>query len=365
VTDSRGYSRKYTKTITVLDYSVPKIVPISGESEVVAARCDSSGNLSDTGTYLKIKAKRSYSKVISSGAQKNLCSIRYRYKAEGGSYSSWTTILATTATSDEVVTGALLGGALSVQSSYMVQVQAVDSIGETGTTTISLPTERVYMHKAGSINSLGIGEYVEEENTVSVSEQIGVRLKGGYKPIEIPQYTDFDTLTTPNMYFGRYTYTPEYVNCPIKVQSTFSLEVISMGRDGQLLQRVTRCSEEGTMYERQYYSAAWHEWECVNPPMVVDVEYRTKERYLGKPVYTKVIYCDTLPNAAYKLFAHGATAKQVIRCVGQMSDGNSIPFYFNSTNFVEIYGGPEYVVIFAGNDKTNRSAYAQMWYVKD
>lgn len=365
VTDSRGYSRKYTKTITVLDYSVPQIVPISGESEVVAARCDSSGNLSDNGTYLKIKAKRSYSKVISSGAQKNLCSIRYRYKAEGGSYSSWTTILATTATSDEVVTGALLGGALSVQSSYMVQVQAVDSIGETGTTTISLPTERVYMHKAGSINSLGIGEYVEEENTISVSEQIGVRLKGGYKPIEIPQYTDFDTLTTPNMYFGRYTYTPEYVNCPIKVQSTFSLEVISMGRDGQLLQRVTRCSEEGTVYERQYYSAGWHEWECVNPPMVVDVEYRTKERYLGKPVYTKVIYCDTLPNAAYKLFAHGATAKQVIRCVGQMSDGNSIPFHFNSTNFVEIYGGPEYVVIFAGNDKTNRSAYAQMWYVKD
>jgi hypothetical protein len=99
--------------------------------------------------------------------------------------------------------------------------------------------------------------------------------------------------------------------------------------------------------------------------MVVDVEYRTNERYLGKPVYTKVIYCDTLPNTAYKLFAHGATVKQVIRCVGQMSDGNSIPFHFNATNWVEIYGGPEYVVILAGNDKTDRSAYAQLWYVKD
>lgn len=365
VTDSRGYSRKYTKTITVLDYSVPQIIPVSGESEVIAARCDSGGNLSDSGTYLKIKAKRSYSKVISSGSQKNLCSIRYRYKAEGGSYSSWATILATTATSDEVTTGALLGGALSVQSTYVVQVQAVDSIGETATTTLSLPTERVYMHKAASINSLAFGEYAEEENTISVSKDIGVRLKGGYKPIEIPEFTDFDTLTTPNMYFGRYTYTPEYVNCPIKVQSTFSLEVISMGRDGQLLQRVTRCSDEGAVYERQYYSYEWHEWECVNPPMAVDVEYRTTERYLGKPVYTKVIYCDVLPNAANKLFAHGATAKQVIRCVGQMSDGNSIPFHFNATNWVEIYAGPEYVVILAGNDKTNRSAYAQLWYVKD
>ena len=178
VTDSRGYSRKYTQTITVIDYSAPRIIPISTESEVVAARCDSSGNLSDTGTYLKIKAKRSYSKVNISGANKNLCYIRYRYKKEGGSFSSWTTILATTATSDEITTGALLSGGLSVTSSYVVQVQAVDSIGEVGTTEIYLPTERVYMHKAGSINSLGIGKYAEEENMVDIAEDITVKVRG-------------------------------------------------------------------------------------------------------------------------------------------------------------------------------------------
>ena len=187
VTDSRGYSRTYTQTITVVDYSSPKVIPISSESEVIAARCDSGGNLSDTGTYLKIKAKRSYSKVNISGANKNLCYIRYRYKKEGGSFSSWTTILATTATSDEITTGALLSGALSVTSSYVVQIQAVDSIGETGTTELYLPTERVYMHKAGSINSLGIGKYAEEENTVDVAEDITVKVRGdlivGDRPI--------------------------------------------------------------------------------------------------------------------------------------------------------------------------------------
>ena len=179
VTDSRGYSRTYTSTITVVDYSVPQIIPISGESEVIAARCDSSGNLSETGTYLKIKAKRSYSKVYVSGANKNLCYIRYRYKKEGGSFSSWTTILATTTTSDEIVTGALLSGALSVTSSYVVEIQALDSIGEVGTTDLSLPTERVYMHEAGSINSLGIGKYAEEENTVDIAEDITVKVRGG------------------------------------------------------------------------------------------------------------------------------------------------------------------------------------------
>ena len=364
VTDSRGFSRTYTQTITVLAYSEPKILPISGESEIIAARCDSSGNLTDSGKYLKIKAKRSYNKVTASGVQKNFCSIRYRYKAEGGSYSSWTTILATTASSDSITTGALLGS-LNVKTSYLVQVQAVDTMGETSTANVSIPTEMIYSHKAGSIRSYSFGEYAEVENLFSIAGDIGFKAKGGFVPIEIPEFTDFNTLTKPNLYYARYTYVPGYVNCPISVQTTFSLEVISLGRDGQLLQRITRCSAEATVYERQYYSSAWHEWECINPPMEVGVEYRTTERYLGKVVYTKVVNFGTLPNTAYKFVEHGAKATQVIRCVGQISDGNSIPFHFSTTNWVEIYAGPQYVVILTGNDKTNRSAYAQMWYIKD
>lgn len=176
--DSRGFTRTYTKTVTFLPYANPRIIPASGESEIICARCDSSGNLSDSGTYLKIKAKRSYSKAVSSGSQKNFCSIRYRYKAEGGSYSSWTTILATGAASDEVSTGALLGGALALTSSYVVQVGVVDTLGEEDTTTVSVPTDKVYMHRAGSINSLGIGKYAEDENTVDVSEDITSIFRG-------------------------------------------------------------------------------------------------------------------------------------------------------------------------------------------
>lgn len=176
--DSRGFTRTYPKTVTFLPYANPRIIPASGESEIICERCDSSGNLSDSGTYLKIKAKRSYSKVVSSGSQKNFCSIRFRHKAEGGSYSEWTTILATGAASDEVSTGALLGGALALTSSYVVQVGVVDTLGEEDTTTVSIPTAKIYMHRAGSINSLGIGKYAEEENTVDVAEEITTKFRG-------------------------------------------------------------------------------------------------------------------------------------------------------------------------------------------
>lgn len=201
--DSRGYSRTYTKTITVIPYANPRIIPVSGEDEIIAARCDSSGNLTDSGTYLKIKAKRSYSKVVASGEQKNFCSIRYRYKVEGGSYSSWTTILATTATSDEITTGALLGGALDTTKSYVVQVGVVDTIGESNNTTISIPTDKIYMHRAGSLNSLGIGQYVEEKNCIDIANELNIygRVYGiGKTKVAIQEGEDFNEFRNFGVY---------------------------------------------------------------------------------------------------------------------------------------------------------------------
>lgn len=178
VTDSRGFTKTYTNTITVIDHSAPRIIPISGKSEVIAARCNAEGALDVNGTYLLIAAKRSYSKVEVSGVQKNFCKIQYRYKVDGGSYSSWVDILARTAADDEVLTGALLAGALVTTSTYVVQIRVIDDIGDTGTTTIFVPTEKVYMHKAGSINAIGIGKYAEEVNTVDIGEDMTTIFRG-------------------------------------------------------------------------------------------------------------------------------------------------------------------------------------------
>ena len=178
VTDSRGFSRTYTQTVKVIDHSSPRILPVSGESEVIAARCNSEGALDDNGTYLLIAAKRAYSKVEASGVQKNYCKIQYRYKVDGGSYSSWTDILSRTAASDEVITGALLEGTLSTTSTYMVQIRAIDDLGEAGTTNTFISTEKVYMHEAASLNSLGIGKYAEEENVVDIAEDITAIFRG-------------------------------------------------------------------------------------------------------------------------------------------------------------------------------------------
>ena len=54
----------------------------------------------------------------------------------------------------------------------------------------------------------------------------------------------------------------------------------------------------GYMAQRYFNSNAWTAWEYINPPLTVGYEYRTTERYNGKPVYAKLVAWDsTIPSA--------------------------------------------------------------------
>ena len=48
---------------------------------------------------------------------------------------------------------------------------------------------------------------------------------------------------------------------------------------------------ESTDYPGCYYRMVGSVVEWFNPPMLLGVEYRTTERYLGKPVYAKIVNC--------------------------------------------------------------------------
>lgn len=160
-TDNRGFTGELPKEINVIEYSQPKLEGVS------AVRCDKNGNESDGGTYLKITAKRSYSPVVSDGVQKNFCTIQYQYTQNGTSWTPWATILAPNSlSSDEVVTGALLNGALSDQLSYVVRVMAIDDVGRYADAYITVSTDKVYWHRDGERNALGLGKYNERDNAV-------------------------------------------------------------------------------------------------------------------------------------------------------------------------------------------------------
>lgn len=171
VTDSRGYKKEITKTITMIPYSKPTI------TDVEVYRCDVNGNAADGGTYLKIKATRVYRAVKSGTEHKNFCKIQYRYKSGSGSYSSWTTIMDENASGNKVETGSLLNGGLKAENTYTVQIRVIDTIGESSSTTVQIPTDKVYCHRDGARNSFAFGGYVDEDNAFIIAEGIKFKVK--------------------------------------------------------------------------------------------------------------------------------------------------------------------------------------------
>lgn len=96
----------------------------------------------------------------------------------------------------------------------------------------------------------------------------------------------------------------------------------------------------GTVSQRSQKGASsgWIPWEYVNPPMKLGVEYRTTERYLGKPVYVKLIDCGNLPDGTTKEVAHGITNLDFI--VGAQAIASNSSSGFNGHTYMPaIYNG--------------------------
>lgn len=209
--DSRGFTNYITQTINALDYTDPRVVAANGERDIICARCDKDGNLTDSGTYLKIKARRRYSTCIDNGVQHNKCEIRYRYKkTAASSFSSWVTLLAATnLTTEEVTSSPLLEGTLSAEDSYEVHVDAVDTFGNHAYAKFDIPTEKVFMERDGARRSVAIGKYVEQDNAVEIAEDMDLYYKGDNVENkffslrgneEIPSGADLNNYKKPNVY---------------------------------------------------------------------------------------------------------------------------------------------------------------------
>jgi hypothetical protein len=172
-TDSRGYVGSTEQTITVIPYGKPAIVPAEGQTDIVCARCDENGNFTDSGTYLRIIAKRSYSQVVSDGVQNNFCQIRYRV-----SDGSWVPILDGSASGDEIDTGAISGVVTSTKASYSIEIGVVDTLGNDASVTKIVPTDKVEFNLRLGGNGAAFGEYAENENELSIAADWTLNIKG-------------------------------------------------------------------------------------------------------------------------------------------------------------------------------------------
>ena len=271
VTDSRGYYTEIEKNITVVSYNEPKILPASGESTIVCARCYADGTIAEDGTYLKIVAKRSYSTVTSGGAQKNFCDIRYRYRPESTkTYSNWITLLSGDDTAaDTVNSGAISGIVSSTTTAYVIQVGVIDDVGGADAYQVSLPTAfaTVDIPKAYKGRSIGIFRYAveptdENEKRIDIDGQVhGGALDNLTLGTMLTATADapitLADLLKPGCYYSPNATNTQYITDSPYKEGGFGLEVREIQHKDFI--RQTMYYGRTTIW-RHYNGSSWSDW---------------------------------------------------------------------------------------------------------
>ena len=179
VKDSRGFTATYNQNISVIEYSNPSVVP--PVSAVECFRCDEGGNPSSIGDRVWINAKRSYSRLIVDGVQKNFCLLRWRSKLDTSStWGSWNTLIAKNSTDSDVFNG-IISASLSHTSSFNIQIGVIDDTGGESYLDFDVPNADVALHLGEGGKAVGIGGYADTSNPESITMWWNTIFKEGFE----------------------------------------------------------------------------------------------------------------------------------------------------------------------------------------
>lgn len=126
-------------------------------------------------------------------------------------------------------------------------------------------------------------------------------------------------------------------NCPPLIASSDYGYLLVSSRNEQEKLQVFMSEVNNYIAVRKLEAGVWQPWEYVNPPMELGVEYRTTERYLGKPVYCQVIDCGVITTDTQKIVNKSIPVLDVLSCEGIIhtnSNGHNqaTPFDYSDTN---------------------------------
>ena len=130
-----------------------------------------------------------------------------------------------------------------------------------------------------------------------------------------------------------------------------------------------------TRIQRTKFNYAFGPWEWINPPMQLGIEYRTTERYNGKPVFVMAVDGGVFPNSSSKTIEVQIpdTSGQVkmLDCYGVLDNGTQIPgllgkSVFDASNYLGLFtqNGNGKFTISVGSGRTvglNFTLFLKYW----
>lgn len=286
VTDKRGRSGSDTETITVLDYAAPSVTSLS------VHRCNADGTANDQGEYVRV----AFSGKVTALSNKN--TARYTVEYKKTTTSSYTSETLTNYNDNYSVSNASYIFPADSGSSYDVRVTIVDALTSSSKNT-SASTGFTLMHWKADGTAVGIGKVAEKSYALDMGVSIELNdndiYKNGAKAFAPAGYglgesaakwvsgVSADELVITGYYAWS---TDGLANAPFPMGYML---VINRQYSKYVTQIAFNANYTGVgntqVVIRTYGTTGWSEWEWINPPMTLGVEYRTTERHNGAPVY--------------------------------------------------------------------------------
>lgn len=336
-----------SRTLSVYSYAVPAI------SAMEVFRCDASGKAQEDGTYLHVAC----AVEVTSLGGRNALTLQMRTRPSGGVWGGYTEL---TNAAVKVVPG------FSAQKSYEVELVATDSLGEERSVAYTIPTAEVALHLRPGGKGVGIGKYSEKEAlecSLPAEFTEPIRCMGGIVENVLTPLDDLNTIEGSGFYCWNDI---EVLNGPPKEWGSSSrwCELTVVGDSQTAVSMAT-----GVRMQRCKKAGAWLPWECINPPMENWVEYRTTERFQGKPVYAKLIMHSNIAIAANTrnfTFSHGITAIETVVDITGRVGKYRLPHIRDSSYTVVREVTPEHIGISLNNDawSSGYTWYFQIKYTK-
>lgn len=255
-------------------------------------------------------------------------------------------------------------------------------------------TNSLQIAKDGSVSMFGSRPNHNGNSLALKSEVDGVDwLKVG---TSIPAKSNLNSYTTPGKYYCTEANSANLTNSPVTNdgftmfvfgRQSKSVTQLIIGYAGGLYTRSSTTSgsfskawvkyanqstvlnaKESTESPGCFYRTVDGVEEWYNPPMINGYEYRTTERYLGKPVYTVSKYLGALPNNSSKEMYFGFSSEVVVRADFWVVDPSKHLFPLSDLTKAEWYyrtGESNYIKVTTSADLSVQTLYAQIWYTKE
>jgi len=245
VKDTRNRIGTASRTVSVLEYIPPQITGLT------VHRCNADGVANAQGAYCMVTIN---SRIT---ALNNKNATRYTLEYKKTSASGYTTVDMSSYNGVFVLSADTAMFAADSGVSYDVRYTVADAFGSV-TKTALLSTGFAIMHWLASGLGMAIGKVAELANVFDIGWK--TKFSGGILHPVIEKSTNLNDVITPNTYAGKDASSAGYLNCPIS-SGTFTLEVISTGTDGEVVQRLTSAVKgDHKVYIRSYRQATWGSW---------------------------------------------------------------------------------------------------------